>query len=190
MPRSRVTEEQKLMAVRSIKPGWQPMTQKNWEPRGTKPFAHRLRREVSRRARAKPELPTPRPSNWTWAKCVEWLETHEPPDDDVALPPSPRTKEKPPEPKRQKVEDRLEKMESDLERQQVESNWYTTMCAEYETLAAKLETSLPPFIRRMHTKRLNQLEVEITKFMSSGSPPPPSTAPYEDPEQKLAQEDY
>lgn len=155
------------------------MTQKNWEPTGTKPFAHRLRLEVSRRACAKPETPIPRPSNWTWAKCVEWLETHEPPEGDFAPPVVQKATPTQKAPKRQKVE----KVEFDLERQQLESNWYTTMCAEYETLTAKLETNVPPFIRRMHTKRLKQLEVEIAKFM--GSPQRPSS----DEEHKLTAED-
>lgn len=76
MGRARPSEEQKEAAVRLIRPGWTPVSAERWLPIGTKPTAERLRGEILRRASALAS-PSPRPSNWSWRRCIEWLEKQE-----------------------------------------------------------------------------------------------------------------
>lgn len=47
-----------------------------WHRRGTKPTAEQLRAETSRHA--PPQNQFPRPANWPWTKCVNWLERYAP----------------------------------------------------------------------------------------------------------------
>lgn len=76
MPRLKTTEDLKDAAVCLICPGYTPMIQASWLPKGTKPTAGRLRTEVLRRAAAVTHTSgKPRSSNWLWQRCVDWLST-------------------------------------------------------------------------------------------------------------------
>ena len=81
-------------AARRIRPGWRPMTVKQWVPNGHAPQCGHMRDEVKRRATAKGM--TVHPGCWTWDKCRGWLETYGPDDadegdsDDEDVPPPKR----------------------------------------------------------------------------------------------------
>jgi len=78
MPRPSPTAEQRRTILQLVRPGWKPMTVQNWVPKGTKPTTALLKEEILRRADLHKLPMRPRPANWSWQQCIDWLTQHEP----------------------------------------------------------------------------------------------------------------
>lgn len=171
MGKKREFEQARQASARRIK-GDVPLQKREWTPKEHTPQLKHLRLEIDRRAEATGILPPPRPAQWTWRKCVEWLMTHDDAADADAsfAAPNPvetlwRSTDDEQRNDDATLEQRAKRMKAEAEAQAAKSAAFASLLDEYTNLAKKLQQpQLMPVLRSAIENRIREVGLALDQL--------------------------
>lgn len=173
MGKKKEFEQARQASARRIK-GDVPLSKREWTPKEHTPQLKHLRLEIDRRAEATGISPPPRPAQWTWRKCVEWLTKNDDAADADAsfAAPNPvetvalwRSTDDEQRNDDATLEQRAKRMKAEAEAQAAKSAAFAKLLDEYSTHAKRLQQhNVLPVLRSTIENRLREISTALDQL--------------------------